>query len=259
MTRPVFLSEDLTPSPDTVSVGTSVHLGGPEGRHAAVVRRLGVGDELDVVDGLGLRLTCTVTAVGGQGLDLRVLDVSDEGAPRPSLVLVQALAKGGRDEQAVESATEIGMDSFIPWQSERTIVRWNAQKAQRGRAKWQDVARSAAKQSRRAHLPSVHEVLDTRGLVRWVQGLVEGGGVCLVCHEEASRTLVDLLREDGQTIRRSACVAVVVGPEGGITPAELSSLETVGGRPVLLGPHVLRSSTAGPAAGILLCAALGRW
>jgi RNA methyltransferase, RsmE family len=259
VTLPVFLAEDLDPDASTLLPGARAHLGGVEGRHAAVVRRLTPGEALDVVDGHGLRLTCSVEGASKVGLDLVVDSVLREQEPRPRLVLVQALAKGGRDEQAVETATEVGIDEVVPWQSDRSIVRWNAQKAARGVDKWREVARAAAKQSRRARVPGVCGVLDSRGLVAWVRDLIDEGGVCLVCHEEAEGTLTALLRDDRESLMQASRVAVVVGPEGGISPDELESMRDAGGQVVLLGPHVLRSSTAGPAACILIGAALGRW
>lgn len=259
MTLPVFLSEDLVPDAASLQPGDRAHLGGVEGRHAAVVRRLGPGEPLDVVDGHGLRLTCRVESASKSGLDLVVDARSEEPGPRPRLVLVQALAKGGRDEQAVETATEVGVDEVVPWQADRSIVRWSAQKAPRGVAKWQEVARAAAKQSRRARVPGVGGVLDSRGLLGWVRSVIDEGGLCLVCHEEAEETLTGFLRDRRESLAGATRVAVVVGPEGGISPEEIAGLREAGAQVVLLGPHVLRSSTAGPAACILLGAALGRW
>lgn len=259
MTRPVFLAEDLVPYADDLGVGDLARLQGAEGRHAATVRRIATGEILDVVDGRGLRLTCEVLASDRDGLDLRVVGSAREEEPRPRLVLVQALAKGGRDEQAVESATEIGVDGVIPWQADRSIVRWPASKAARGRAKWQSVVRAAAKQSRRSRIPDVGEVLDTRGLVGTVRRLVDEGGAALVCHEEGERSLAAWGERQWERLRGCAEVALVVGPEGGISPEELDALREAGAEVVLLGPHVLRSANAGPAAAVLLSAALHRW
>lgn len=261
MTLPVFLGEDLTPDPSSLGVGESAFLGGEEGRHAAVVRRMGVGESLDVVDGAGLRLRCEVTGVvergAGRGLELRVDEVMTEETSRPRLTLVQALAKGGRDEQAVESAVEVGVDAVVPWQANRSIARWQAQKLTKGVAKWEQVVRAAAKQSRRAFVPEVGEPVDSRGLATLAARVVADDGLVLVCHEEGTLPLARLLA--GGAAERAGEVLVVVGPEGGIDPDELASLRTAGAEVVLLGPHVLRSSSAGPAALTLVAAAVGRW
>ena len=166
-----------------------------------------------------------------------VIASAQEEAARPRLVIVQALAKGGRDEQAVETCTEFGADAFIPWMSERTIVRWSDPKrAEKGRTKLADTAWAAAKQSRRAFVPGVEPVVTTKQLVERVR---EFPGAVLVCHEEASERLVDILDDSAEQIM------VIVGPEGGISGAEVEALNGAGAHSVLLGEHVLRSATAG--------------
>ena len=117
MTLPVFLAEDLTPPLASLSVGDSATLGGAEGRHAASVRRIGAGEWVDVVDGAGVRATCEVSGSDKASLSLVVRQLVQEDAPSPEIILVQALAKGGRDEAAVEICTEIGIDRVIPWAS----------------------------------------------------------------------------------------------------------------------------------------------
>ena len=103
---------------------------------------------------------------GGSGeLTVRALRILQEPEPDPELVLVQALAKGNRDELAIEAATELGVDAVVPWQAERSIVRWKADKAAKGTAKWQMAVRAAAKQSRRARVPEVEPLVERAGLV----------------------------------------------------------------------------------------------
>ena len=241
MTRPVFLAEDLSCVPSSLAVGERATLGGSEGRHAASVRRIGAGEWVDVVDGRGLRLICEVAGADKSSLSLVVREIVQEDAPLPEIILVQALAKGGRDEAAVEICTEIGIDRVIPWASQRAIVQWKGPKAEKGRAKWEGVARAAAKQSRRAYVPVVDAVADSRELASWVRALTDEAGVAFVCHEEATR------------------VALIVGPEGGIGPEETAQLVDAGARTVGLGANVLRSSTAGAVALTLIRAAAGAY
>lgn len=257
MTRPVFFFEE--PTLAAACPGEVLMLAGEEGRHAATVRRIGAGEGIDLVDGEGTRAICEVVCTDKQGLTARVLDLVVEAEPSPRLVLVQALAKGGRDERAVEICTEIGVDGLVPWQSDRAIVRWAGPKAAKGRAKWEGVVRAAAKQARRARIPVVEDLLDTRGLVSWTASLIAEGGRVLVCHEEATSTLGAILAERPLTgLPAGARVAILVGPEGGISPEEISALLEAGAEPVGLGHNVLRSSTAGSVCATLLCAAAGR-
>lgn len=262
MTRPVFLGEDLSPDPGSVAVGDRATLAGAEGRHAASVRRIGAGEWVDVVDGAGLRLTCEVAGADKSSLSLVVREVLQEERPVPEIVLVQALAKGGRDEAAVEICTEIGIDRVIPWASQRAIVQWKGPKADKGRAKWEGVARAAAKQSRRAFVPTVEGVMDSRELTSWVASLTDEAGVAFVCHEEASESLgaaLASLQEAGADASLPPRVALIVGPEGGIGPEETGALVDAGARMIGLGANVLRSSTAGAVALTLIRAAAGAY
>ena len=249
MTRPVFLGEDLRPDPASVRVGDRVTLAGAEGRHAASVRRIGAGEWVDVVDGAGLRLTCEVAGADKSSLSLVVREVLQEERPVPEMVLVQALAKGG-------------IDRVIPWASQRAIVQWKGPKADKGRAKWEGVARAAAKQSRRAFVPTVEGVMDSRELTSWVASLTDEAGVAFVCHEEASESLgaaLASLQEAGADASLPPRVALIVGPEGGIGPEETGALVDAGARMIGLGSNVLRSSTAGAVALTLIRAAAGAY
>ncbi|QOQ38702.1 16S rRNA (uracil(1498)-N(3))-methyltransferase [Trueperella pecoris] len=229
MTRPTYIDPDLVDAERIV-------LGSSEGRHAATVRRTKVGEQIDVVDGRGLRVTIEVESVTKSEVVGRRLGCVREDARDPHLTLVQALAKGGRDEQAIETCTEFGVDAFIPWMSERTIVRWNDRaKADKGRAKLADTAWAAAKQSRRAYVPQVRPAVTSKELASII---ADFDGTVLVCHEEATTPLPHLMPLAGH-------VMLIVGPEGGISPQEIEAFEGAGARTILLGQHVLRSASAG--------------
>ena len=262
MTLPVFLAEDLTPALESLSVGDSATLGGAEGHHAASVRRIGAGEWVDVVDGLGLRATCEVSGSDKSTLSLIVRELVHEDAPSPEVILVQALAKGGRDEAAVEICTEIGIDRVVPWASQRAIVQWKGPKAEKRRTKWEGVARAAAKQSRRAYVPVVEDVKDSRELASWVTSLIGEAGVAFVCHEEATESLgaaLARIQESSEEGALPARITLIVGPEGGIGPEETAQLLDAGARTIGLGDNVLRSSTAGAVALTLIRAAAGKF
>lgn len=256
MSNPVFYAGSRQLA--ALAPGDGFSLDGAEGRHAATVKRLAAGEPVDVCDGAGLRLVCTVTAAAAGVLDVRVDQVIAETAGDFELVLVQALAKGDRDELAIETATELGIDTVVPWQAERSIVRWKMDKAVKGRAKWQNAVAAAAKQARRARIPEVGELVGTSGLVE----LIKGSRLALILHEDAPVTVSGVVRAwrgDGGGQPGDARILMVVGPEGGISPAEVEAFVAAGARTALLGRHVLRSSTAGPAAVVLLSQELGRW
>lgn len=258
MTRPVFSGDDAHPEPAACAVGDAVRLSGDEGRHAAAVRRIGAGESIDIVDSQGLRLTCKVLASDKTGLDLRVDAVTMQEQPRPRLTLVQALAKGGHDESAIDMCTQIGVDEVIPWQSDRAIVRWSGPKRDKGALKWRSTCRAAAKQARRARWPIVEDSVTTTDLAQWVRERVTAGDVVLVCHEEATKDLMSLLSADAQRFVSAPGVAVVIGPEGGISPDEVEALTAAGAQPIILGSNILRSSTAGAVALALIAGATVR-
>lgn len=254
MTAPVFLAEPGSLA--ALAPGGTYLLDGTEGRHAGVVQRRSPGERVDVVDGAGTRLVGEVDSVGPEGVHLRVREVVVEPVPAPRLLLVQALAKGDRDELAIEAATEVGADGVVPWQAERSIVVWRGDRAAKSRARWLGTVRTAAKQARRAHVPAVELSLDTAALARRAREVVEAGGAVLVLHEEATAPLAEVpLPAPGS----GTDVLVVVGPEGGIAEREVAALLDAGAVTVRLGPHVLRTSTAGPVAIGLLAQRLGRW
>lgn len=232
MTLPLFLAALSDPLP---AVGAPVRLGGEEGRHAAVVRRLRAGEEVLLADGHGRGVRCLTRAADKQGLDLEVLEQRVIEPPLVRVVAVQGLAKGDRGELAVEMMTEAGVDEIRPWQAARSIVRWQGERGERSRAKWQATAREAAKQSRRFHVPTVGETLSTRALA----DLLVEADLALVLHEEGEESLAAV------RLPAAGTVVLVIGPEGGIGPDELEMLMRSGARVVTLGAGVLRTSTAG--------------
>ena len=187
MSNPVFFTAPGTL--DGLVPGSVFVLDGPEARHAVTVKRLAVGEAVDIADGAGKRLTGAVAAVAPNELTVHCSGLSDEPRPAVRLVLVQALAKGDRDELAVETATELGIDAVVPWQAERSIVRWKADRAAKAHAKWQSVVTAAAKQARRAWIPEVRSAVDGAGL----QAAVAAADLAIILHEDAVRPLRQVL------------------------------------------------------------------
>ncbi len=224
-------------------------LSGPEGRHAATVRRLSVGERADVTDGAGAVAECEVTAVAQGVVELRVLARLAEPAPDPSIVVIQAIPKGDRGELAVELLTEVGADVVVPWQAERCVAQWRGDRAGRALDRWRRAAREAAKQSRRRRFPEVPGPAGLRDAV----GLAAAASLAIILDPEAPVALQRLrLPSRGE-------IVVIVGPEGGVSPAELAELAGAGAVSAHLGPTIMRASTAGAAATAVLLAAAGRW
>ncbi|OBJ87679.1 16S rRNA (uracil(1498)-N(3))-methyltransferase [Mycobacterium asiaticum] len=234
-------------------VGGLADVAGDEGFHAATVRRIRVGEELVLGDGAGELARCEVEHSGRDGLRARVLQRWHVPAAQPPVTIVQALPKAERSELAIESATEAGADAFVAWQASRCVARWDGARVDKGLRRWRAVARAAARQSRRAHIPAVDGVVSTAALVTRVGAEVADGGAVVVLHESATERIADY------ALAQANSVTLVVGPEGGVAPDELAALTDAGAAAIRLGPTVLRTSTAAAVALGALGVLTARW
>ncbi len=215
MTAPLFYAELRS---------GEVVLTGDEARHAAGSMRLRAGEPILVCDGAGQVAACSVRSVDRRSVVAQVESVRVVPEPR-EVTVVQAIPKGERGDLAVELLVETGASRIVPWKSARTVADWRGKEAAKVE-RWRRVALAAAKQSRRAWLPRVEQLLV---------GVPEA---TFVLHEDAEVTLFEVELPPGP-------LTVVVGPEGGLTDDEVAGM---GGLAVRLGPEILRTSTAGAAA-----------
>jgi 16S rRNA (uracil1498-N3)-methyltransferase len=240
---PVFLVSPGELSADVVT------LSGPEAHHAAAVRRLRAGERADVTDGAGTLGECTVVSVSKETVMLTVRSVYVVPPPDPRITVVQALPKGDRAELAVELMTEVGVDAIVAWAAERSITRWHGDRGDRALGKWQTTAREASKQSRRAWIPEVTGPAALSDVAK----LASEAARAVVLEADAATGLSTL------AVPEAGSIVLVVGPEGGISPAERAALGGAGAVEARLGPTVLRTSTAGAAAAAVLLSRTGRW
>jgi 16S rRNA (uracil1498-N3)-methyltransferase len=236
---PLFLVDEL---PKTATY----RLDGPEGHHAATVQRLRPGEALTLADGRGGTAAAVVAAAGKGTLDVEITARSYEAPADPRITVVQAIPKGDRGELAAATMTELGVDAIVPWAAARCVARW---RDERPVQRWRAAAREAAKQSRRAWIPAVERPHGTAAVAERLRTAAAG----FVLDEAAGAALATAdLPPTGE-------IVLVVGPEGGVAPEELTALEQAGGCAVRLGPAVLRTSTAGAAALAALSVRLDRW
>jgi 16S rRNA (uracil1498-N3)-methyltransferase len=245
VTAPTFVVDEGVLQPGT----RTVVIAGPEGHHAARVRRVELGELIHVIDGRGTVAAATVVRVDRDQIECAVDALRVEERPAPRLTVVQALPKGDRGELAVELMTEVGVDVVVPWVATRCVTRWRDERGARALGRWRTAAREAAKQSRRGWVPEVTELATTTDVAARLAGSRQG----IVLHEGGEQRLTDLaVPTDGD-------VVVVVGPEGGLTDEELATFSAAGASIRRLGPTVLRTSTAGVVAAGILLAASPRW
>jgi 16S rRNA (uracil1498-N3)-methyltransferase len=224
-------------------------LSGQEGRHASTVRRLGPGERVDITDGHGLVAECIVTAARPGELELAVLDRRTEPHPEPAIAVLQAIPKGDRGELAVELLTEVGTDVIVPWAADRCVAVWRGERAVKSHARWSSAAEQAAKQSRRAWFPAVERPVDLAGAVRRVQA----AALAILLDSDGSQPLATV------GLPGSGEIVIIVGPEGGVTHAEVDALRGAGAVAASLGPTVLRASSAGVVAAGIVLSRTSRW
>lgn len=230
--------------------GATISFGGDEARHAATVSRLRVGERVKVSNSRGTVALVEAIGVEASEVSAVVIDVTHYEKLSPELWLVQALAKGGRDEQAIEQAVELGVSRVIPWQAERSVSVWRGDKAEKGHARWARIAKEAAKQSLQPWWPEVSPLHTTEQLA----------ALC----SQTSMVILDpdaplLLTDVVELLPPDRPILLVVGPEGGVSDKERDYLLSAGASPGRLGPTVLRTSTAGPVALALTLSRRGMW
>ena len=228
------------------SVGGELLLDGDEGHHAVKVRRITVGEQVEVVDGRGTRACGSVSEVRKDSCTVSVESIEHEPVASPAVTVVQALTKKDRSDQAIELLTEVGVDVVLPWRAQRSVT-------SEVPAKWARIVVESCKQSRRARFPRVHDLAVTDAVVAFLNEQKSAGAQVLVCHESATVPMSQVLQT------AASAYVIVIGPEGGLTDDELQAFTGAGADVVKLGPSVLRAATAGAVAASIVSALSTRW
>ena len=231
---------------DQISTGQRQVLENEEAHHAIKVLRLNIGEVIKISDGVGNWVSGPIVEIAKKELFVSITERGEIQAAKPELVLVQAITKSDRNKEMLELAVEAGVDRIIPWQSERSISKWQSDSEQ----KWQVGIKQSCKQARQVKLPQLMQVMSTSEVIT----SIGEGGFGIVFHEEASTKFSELSIPNSQS-----SVYLVIGPEGGISEQELLSFQNNGSKVVRLGDTVLRSAHAGFAALSAVQTKLGRW
>ena len=231
---------------DQISTGQRQVLENEEAHHAIKVLRLNTGEVIKISDGVGNWVSGPIVEIAKKELYISITERGEIQAAKPELVLVQAITKSDRNKEMLELAVEAGVDRIIPWQSERSISKWQSDSEQ----KWQVGIKQSCKQARQVKLPQLMQVMSTSEVIK----SISEGGFGIVFHEEASTKFSDLTIPNSQS-----SIYLVIGPEGGISEQELLSFQNNGSKVVRLGDTVLRSAHAGFAALSAVQTKLGRW
>ena len=231
---------------DQINNGSTQTLDKDEAHHAIKVLRLNLGEVIKISDGVKKWVSGPIIDISKKELTISVSEKGEFEEKKPELVLVQAVTKSDRNKEMLELVIESGVDRIIPWQAERSISKWQSDSAQ----KWEIGIKEACKQARQIRLPKLMPMLTTAGVVQ----LLDKDAQAIVFHESAGEKFAQL-----QLAQSLTSIFLIIGPEGGISPNELSIFENSGGKVVRLGETVLRSAHAGFAAISAVQTKLGRW
>lgn len=221
--------------------GGQVTLDREDSHHLLRVLRARPGEPFTAV-AAGVAHRCELTGAAGGLAVGRVLASAPAAEPAVQVTLFQGLAKGDKLEQVLQHGTELGLAALVPVACARSVVRLEGPKAAQRQARWQRIAREAAQQARRGRVPEVAPVQD------WPAAAAQAAAFDLALVPWEARAGQPGLRERLQGLRPGARVAVYIGPEGGLTAAEVEAAVAAGAHAVGLGPRILRTEVAGLAA-----------
>ncbi|CAB4887899.1 unannotated protein [freshwater metagenome] len=235
----LFFVDDLP-----TTVGAAYEFDSEDAHHAIKVLRIAAGEIFNLSDGKGAWSRVSVSNVGKKSMTLKVLETGFEDALEVQFTVIQAIPKGDRIKESIEMSTEGGVDRIVMWKSARSIGR-----ADEKIEKLQHTAREASKQSRRFRIPAVVGVSNTDAVV----DEIAKSDLALVFHESATATISQVVKPGAKK------VAIIIGPEGGLTDGEVETFSAAGAKVVLMGRPILRSAHAGLAALAATNTALSVW
>lgn len=256
MSLPRFFLDNQVLSSETEAV-FPLRLSAEDAKHARVLR-LAPGEHIAVIDATQDYFECEIVDVG-DAFTVRISAHEHAPSAGPTVVLLQGLAKADKMETVIRHATEIGVSAFVPLVCDRSVVKLDAKKEEKRLARWRSIAKSAAMQSGQMSIPEIHAPQT----VREAAAELSGATAVIVCWEEAREGGIKAALARGMAHnmcgRSDARVAVVVGPEGGLTEAEVQAFHDANpcASTVTLGSSILRTETAGIVAPALVLYELG--
>lgn len=211
-------------------------------RHISTVLRLKTGESLCLSDGCGHEAVALITAVDKEGASVSLEPFYSVPTDKETLAitLCQGLPKGEKMDLILQKSTELGIKRVVPFNAERSVARLDSDRLGKRLPRWERIVQEAARQSGRSSIPSVGFYEDLRELLK----LEEGSLKLLLWEGEKEQGLREVIKRTD----KPASVAIIIGPEGGLTSAEAKNAAAAGYIPVTLGSRILRTETAGLAA-----------
>jgi 16S rRNA (uracil1498-N3)-methyltransferase len=219
-----------------------VTITGEDARHISRVMRMKPGDPILVCDEAGQTFLCEIQEIYETNVRCLIRETIEEKSELPiKVTLVQGLPKGDKLEFVVQKGTELGAAGFLPFESERAIVKWDTSKVQKKLERLRKIAKEAAEQSQRSTIPIINEPLRLDALIAFSQSFTHK---MVAYEEEAKQGEVKRFASLLSTIKEGQSLLVVLGPEGGLTAEEVNKLQQAGFVLAGLGPRILRTETA---------------
>jgi 16S rRNA (uracil1498-N3)-methyltransferase len=221
--------------------GKKITIIGSDVNHIRNVLRMKIGDEIAVSNGVdGREYRCGIVAFAEDEIVCELRFIKEDGVELASeIYLFQGLPKADKMELIVQKAVELGVHEVIPVAAKRCVVKLDAKKAAAKVSRWQGIAEAAAKQSKRALIPQVHDVMTMREAIAYAGDM----DVKLIPYELADD--MEHTRQLIESVQPGQKVAVFIGPEGGFEESEIQEAQAAGTLPVTLGRRILRTETAG--------------
>ena len=228
-------------NPEQVEDGL-IRITGSDVNHIKNVLRVRQGEEMLVSDGTGRDYLCQAEEIAGQEVTVRILETEEEGRELPSRIwLFQGLPKSDKMEFIIQKAVELGAAGIVPVSTRNTVVRLDQKKEEAKVKRWQAIAESAAKQSKRSLVPRVSGIMTLKEAFDYVES--QGFSVRLIPYEHEAG--MDGTKTELDAAGPGQDIAVFIGPEGGFDEREIELALSKGVRPISLGRRILRTETAG--------------
>ena len=217
-----------------------IHILGSDVNHISNVLRMKQGEELWISDGGKKEYRCTIEEFSPDEVLLHIIYAQEPDYELPSRIyLFQGLPKADKMELIIQKAVELGAYEIIPVETKRCVVKLDGKKAAKKVERWQQIAESAAKQSKRMLIPNVHQVLSFKEALKYAESM----DIRLIPYELAKG--MQETKEILAAIEQGQSIGIFIGPEGGFEEKEVEAAISEGAKPITLGKRILRTETAG--------------
>lgn len=217
-----------------------IHVTGADVNHIKNVLRMKQGEELWISDGGTKEYRCEIESLGDEEVLLHIIYAQEPNYELPNRIyLFQGLPKADKMELIIQKAVELGAYAIVPVETKRCVVKLDEKKAAKKTARWQQIAESAAKQSKRMLIPNVHQVLSFKEALKYAESM----DIRLIPYELAKG--MQETKEILAAIEQGQSIGIFIGPEGGFEEKEVEAAISEGAKPITLGKRILRTETAG--------------